>query len=147
LTHLLTEDASKERPAPGVDTYYLPLAVHLSDLDLIGDDEAPANQINKVSSEEVLSEQQLARTTLKTSKVDLPAFKGHTTGLQAPDLSDWHEEVPPLDLDHRAHERRVRVIAESRDQVLDASYSVAVRIEDRTTQKCREMENFGHGTP
>jgi hypothetical protein len=119
----------------------------LSDLDLIGDDETSSHQVNKVSREQVFGEEQLARTTLEAPKVDLATFEGHASSLQAADLSYRNEEIPSLDLYDGAHNRRMGVITKSRDQVLDASYSVAVRVEDRTTQKRGEVENFGHGTP
>ena len=85
-----------------------------------------------MAREQVLGEQQFARSTLEPTKVDALALEGHTTLGEAADLSDRDEEIPTLDLDHRPHDRRVRIIAQSRHQVLDATDPVAVLVKDRT---------------
>jgi len=54
---------------------------------------------------------------------------------------------PALDAYDRAHHRRMRVVAESCDQVLDATDPVAVRIEYRSVQERGEMEDFSHVMP
>jgi hypothetical protein len=41
----------------------------------------------------------------------------------------------------------VRIVAKTRDQVLDASNPVTVRVEDGTVQERGEVENFCHNEP
>ena len=132
---LAPEDATEEGATTRVDAHHFPASIDLCDLDLIGDHDATAHQVDEVTSEKVLCEKDLSRAPLKTTKVHSPAFKCHTPFGKPADLLDRHEKVPALDADHRAHDRRVRIVAESRDQVLDASNLVTVRVVDRTMQE------------
>ena len=132
---------------PGSTPDDLPLVVDLGDLDLVRGDQAAAHQVDEVARQEVLGEQELTGTALETTQVDALAFEGHAPLAQATDLADRHEEVPALDADDRADDRRVRVVAEARDQVLDATDPAAVRIEDRSVQERGEVENFSHVMP
>ena len=100
-----------------------------------------------MARQEVLGEQEFARTSFESAQVDASSLEGHPARGEAADLSNRHEEVAPLDLDHRADDRRVRIVAKARDQVLDASNPVAVRVEDGTVQERGEVENVGHSEP
>ena len=88
-----------------------------------------------MSREQVLGEQQLTGTTLEASKVDSAPLEGHATVFEAADLSDRYEEVTAFDADDRTNDGRVSVVAEPRDQVLDASNPVTFAIEDRSVQE------------
>jgi hypothetical protein len=66
---------------------------------------------------------------------------------QASDFLDGEKKVSTFDTDNGAHDRRVRIVAESRDQVLDASNPVTAGVEDRAVQERREVKNVSHGKP
>jgi hypothetical protein len=141
---LLPEHAAKEGAPSGVDAHDLPAAVDLGDLDLVGDDEPPAHQVDEMARQQVLGQQQFAGTALEAAQVDLGALEGHAALAQSADLADRHEEVAAFDADHDAHDGRVGVVAEARDQVLDAADPVAGLIEDRPVQERGEVEDFSH---
>ncbi len=127
LTHARTQQAAQQRASPGVDADDLPLAVDLGDLDLVRGDEATAHQVDQVAREQVLGEEELAGAPLEPAQVHAAALEGHLALAQAADLADRHEEVPALDADDRADDGRVGVVAEARDQVLDATDPVTAR--------------------
>jgi hypothetical protein len=136
LANLLAEHSAKERAPTRVDTDNLPSTIDLGNLDLIGNDEPSSNQVDEMTREQVLSEQQFTRSSLESAQIHPSPFKGHATLAEPTDLSNGDEEVATFDANHRAHDRRVRVVAESRDQILDATNPVTVRIEDWTAQEC-----------
>ena len=142
---LVSEHPTQQRTPTRVDPDDLPAPVDLGDLNLVGDNDATAHQVDEVARQQVFGEEDLAGTSLETTKVDSPALEGHATLGESANLLDRHEEVSTLDTDDGAHDGRVRIVAETRDQVLDASNLVAVRVVDRTVQERREVENLSHG--
>jgi hypothetical protein len=100
-----------------------------------------------VARQKVLGEEHLSGATLEPSQVDSLALEGHPTFGEATDFTDWNEQIATLDPDNHPDDWRMGVVAETRDQVLDASNPVTVRIEDRPVQERREVENFGHTKP
>ena len=144
---LVSQHAAEERTTTGVHADDFPASVDLGDLDLVGDDDATAHEVDEVAGQEVLGEQHLSRTALELRRSTRRPSNVMRPAASPPIFLDGHEEVATLDADHRADDRRVRVVAEPRDQVLDASNLVAVRVVDRAAQERREVENFSHGQP
>jgi hypothetical protein len=144
LTHALSERATKERSTTWVDAHDLPFAFDLGDLDVVRSDEATANQVDEVSRQEVLSQEEFAGATLKTAKIDALALEGHSPFGESADLSDWHKEVPTFNANDGADDRWMGTVPEARDEVLDATNPVAVRIEDWSVQERGEVEKFSH---
>jgi hypothetical protein len=97
-----------------------------------------------VARQQVLGEQQFAGATLESTKVNSSTLKGHATLAETADLPNWHKEIAPFDADDGADNRRVRVVTEARDQILDATDPVTVLIEDGTAKKRGEVEDFCH---
>ncbi len=97
-----------------------------------------------MAGQEVLGQEELAGPALEPSQVDPAALEGDAALGQAADLADRHEEVAALDADDGAHDRRVGVVAEARDQVLDAADPVAGLVEHRPVQERGEVEDLGH---
>jgi hypothetical protein len=131
----VAEHATQERASSGIDAHDLPATVNFGDLDLVGDDDAPPHQINEVTGEKIFGEQQLTRTTLEATEIDPTPFECHATLREPANLTHRNKEVAPFDANDGAHDGGVRVVAKTRDQVLDASDPVAVRVKDRTVQK------------
>ena len=144
-TDFLTKHPAQQRTSTRVNPHDLPAPIDLRDFDLIRDDDAPAHQVDEVACQEVFGEEDLSGTSLETAQVHTPALECHAPFGEPANLLDRHEEVSALDTDHGTHNRRVRIVAETRDQVLDASNLVAVRVVDRTVQERREVQNFSHG--
>jgi hypothetical protein len=141
------ENSAKEGTPTRVDAHDFPAAIDLGDLDLVGDDDAATHQVDEVTSEEVFGEEELSRSTLKTAKVDSQSLEGHAALGETTDLLYRDEEISSLNANDGAHDRRVRVVTETRDQVLDASDSVTVGVEDLTAQESGEVKNLRHQKP
>ena len=105
---------------------------------------ASALSVYEVSREKVFGEQHLSRTALELTKVDSASFEGHATLGQTADLLDRDEDITTFDTNDSTHDRGVWIVTKARDQVLDASNLVAVRVVDRAPQERREMEDFRH---
>ncbi len=56
LSDLLAQYASQERTTTRVHADHFPLSIDLGDLDLVGDDQAPAHEVDEVARQEVLGE-------------------------------------------------------------------------------------------
>jgi hypothetical protein len=141
----VSKDSAQQRSTTRVDADDFPAPIDLGNLDLVGGHDATAHQVDEVSREQVFGEKNLSGSSLESSKVDSPPLEGHATLDETANLFDRHEEVSTLNADNRADNGRVRIVAEPRDQVLDASNLVTVRVVDRTVQERREVQNFSHG--
>ena len=106
---VLAQHAGAPAGAARVDADDFPLVVDLGDLNLVGGDQAAAHEVDQVTREQVLGEQEFARATLETTQVHALALKGHAALAQPADLSNRHEEVATLDADDRAHDRGVEL--------------------------------------
>jgi hypothetical protein len=89
-----------------------------------------------VSSQEVLGEEEFAGSPLESAQVYTPTLKRDATLSESTNLLDGHEEVTTLNANDRTHNGRMRVVAETRDQILDASNPVASLVKDWPAQEC-----------
>jgi hypothetical protein len=147
LTNALSKDPTQEWSTTGVDTHNLPLAVDLGNLDVVRRDETTADQVYEVSCQQVFRQQQFTGATLESTKIDALALEGHAALGQSTDLANWNEEVATLDTNDGSNNRWMGVVPEARDEVLDATNPVAVRIEDWSVQERGEVEKISHLLP
>lgn len=138
------QQAAEEGAATGIHPDHLPAAVDLGQLNFVPRNQAAVHQIDEVARHEVFAQQNLARTALEASQVDPVALERDPALGQATDFANRHEQVATLNAHHRADEWRVGVVAETRDQVLDAAHSVTVLIKDRAPKKRGKVANSGH---
>jgi hypothetical protein len=97
-----------------------------------------------VSRQQVLGQEQFTGATLETTKIDALALECHSTFCEATDLAYGDEEIAPLDADDCADDWWRGIVTEARDEVLDATDPVAVRIKDRSVQERGEVEKVSH---
>jgi len=89
-----------------------------------------------VTREQIFGEQSSLRTCSKRRRSHAAPFKSHSTLGESTNLSNRREEVATFETDDGAHDRRVRVVAETRDQVLDASDPVLRRSQRSDGAEC-----------
>ena len=107
----------------------------------------PPDQVDQVARHEVLGQEELAGPALEAPEVDLGAVEGHPPGLDGGDLPGGHEELAAADLHDEAGDRRVRAVADARDEVLHAPESVTrLGVDERALEDAREVDELsGHG--
>ena len=138
---------TQDRPPSRVDAHNLPSPIAVGQLDLVGRDESPSHQIDGVSRQQVGGQKNLAGSALKSAKVNASSLESDAAVAEATDLLHRYEQVSSLNAHHDANNRRVRVVAEPRDQVLDASNAVTVLVKYGTAHEGREVHNICHSEP
>ena len=130
-----------------VDPDDLPAGLVAGQLDLVGPDDPAADEVDEVARHEVLGQEQLAGPPLEAAEVDLGAVEGHPPRLDGRDLPGGHEQLAPSDLHDEAGDRRVRAVADARDEVLHAPETVTrPGVDERALEDAREVDELsGHG--
>ena len=75
----LPEHPTQQRSTTGVNAHDFPAPINLGNLDLVGDHDATAHQVDEVSRQEIFGEETSRRAVARTSKVDPTALEGHAT--------------------------------------------------------------------
>ena len=135
------EQAADQGSPRRVDPHHLPGPVDEGQLDLVGLDQAAADEVDQVPGLQVLGEQQLARTPLEPTQVHPFPLEADPTGLEGRHLPHGHEEVAPGDGGHHAGQRGVGLLAGPDDQVLHPPQPVTVGVHQRPADDARQMED------
>ncbi len=105
--------------------------MHLRQLDLFGADETSAYKVDEVAGEQVPREEELAGAALEVSQVHRPAFEADAAVLEIGDLADRYEQVTSGDAHDRSDDRRVRLLVQAHDEILDAAHLLPAVVDER----------------
>ena len=147
---ILAAQAAGQQPPPArpearIDARDAPAAVLEGELDLPGDDQPSARDVDHRMSEHVLAQQDLTGATLEAGQVQLRRGGPRRAGLERCDPRDRHEQVTAADPRLQATDQRQPVSEiEACDNVLDAPQARSCRVEQRASRQRREMNHVRH---
>jgi hypothetical protein len=138
MRHETAEHGSTRR----VDPDHLPCAVELGQFDLIGPDEAATDEVDEMTRQEVLPEEELAWSALESPQVDPLTFKVDVTRIETSHLADRDEQVAPFDFDDESHDGGMGGISHSGDEVLHPAEAVTSPVDERALDDVGKVDDL-----
>ena len=118
------DEPAQDGTGGGIDGHHLPDTADLGQLDLVGPDQPPPDEVDQVVGQQVLGQEQLTGPALEAAEVEPLAVEEDPSGLEGGHLPDGHEQVPPADVDHQTDHRRVGRLPRPHDEVLHPTEAV-----------------------
>src|SRR5579862_870273 len=116
-------------------------AVKPCELDLVGAHEPGAVDVDQLPVENVLLEENLLRAAAEMLEVELVRIERDDTGSDLDDLLRGEEDWSTRDRRNDARDRRVVLVAEADDEVVDAAEALVRRIAELSSDYEREVKD------